>query len=117
VRADLTENKLYHAWRGARAACSPASRSRQSLFLLLERGDEQLPGLRAYSTRVREMLEEFAARAPEGKLVLHVVDPQPFSEEEDRAEQLGLQPANVGRAATPSTSASPAPTASARPIA
>ena len=37
------------------------------------------------------MLEEFAANAPDGKLVLNVVDPLPFSEDEDRAEQFGLQ--------------------------
>ena len=42
------------------------------------------------------MLEEFAASAPDGKLVLNVVDPLPFSEDEDRAEQFGLQAANVG---------------------
>ena len=34
--------------------------------------------------------------APDGKLVLNVVDPLPFSEDEDRAEQFGLQAANVG---------------------
>ncbi len=45
---------------------------------------------------MRETLEEFAANTPDGKLVLHVVDPVQFSEDEDRAEQFGLQAANVG---------------------
>ena len=44
-----------------------------------------------------ETLEEFAAQAPEGRLVLHVVDPVPYSEDEDRAEQFGLQAANIGQ--------------------
>jgi ABC-type uncharacterized transport system involved in gliding motility auxiliary subunit len=42
------------------------------------------------------MVFEWAARGPDGKLVLNIVDPLPFSEEEDRAEQLGLTAANVG---------------------
>ena len=54
--------------------------------------------MRTYAARVREMLEEFEANAPDGKLVLNVVDPLPFSEDEDRAEQFGLQAANVGPA-------------------
>ena len=37
-------------------------------------------------------------RASGGKLKLHVIDPQPFSEEEDRAAEFGLQavPLNQG---------------------
>ena len=37
-----------------------------------------------YATRVREFLEEIAARSG-GKIRLRVIDPQPFSEDEDRA--------------------------------
>jgi len=96
VRADLTENKLYTLGEGTRSVLAGIQEPVNLYFFFSNEATEQLPGLRAYSTRVREMLEEFAARAPEGKLVLHVVDPQPFSEDEDRAEQLGLQPANVG---------------------
>jgi hypothetical protein len=40
------------------------------------------------------MLDELVAHAPDGKLVLHVLDPVPFSEEEDRAEQFGVT--NIG---------------------
>ena len=96
VRADLTENKLYTLGEGTRSVLAGIQEPVNLYFFFSNEATEQLPGLRAYSTRVREMLEEFAARAPEGKLVLHVVDPVPFSEEEDRAEQLGLQPANIG---------------------
>jgi ABC-type uncharacterized transport system involved in gliding motility auxiliary subunit len=41
------------------------------------------------------MLEEFESVAG-GSLILHVVDPLPFSEEEDRATQYGIQPVNLG---------------------
>src|SRR5215203_3859889 len=65
-------------------------------FFFSNEATETLPTLRTYATRVRELLEELVANAPEGKLVLNVVDPLPFSEEEDRAEQLGIQSAGVG---------------------
>ena len=44
-----------------------------------------------------ELLEELEAHAG-GRLVVNVIDPQPFSEEEDRATQLGLQPVSLGTA-------------------
>jgi len=46
---------------------------------------------------VREFLEEIAARAG-GKIRLHVVDPQPFSDDEDRAAEFGLQALPAGNA-------------------
>ncbi len=48
-----------------------------------------MPQVRTYATRVREMLEEMAGRA-NGKLKLEVIDPLPFSEDEDRATAFGL---------------------------
>ena len=67
-------------------------------FFYSNEASESLPTLRTYATRVREMLEQFEASAPAGKLVVNVVDPLPFSEEEDRAEQFGLQGAQLGTA-------------------
>ncbi len=40
--------------------------------------------------RVHEFLDEIVARSG-GKVQLHVIDPQPFSEEEDRAAELGVR--------------------------
>jgi ABC-type uncharacterized transport system involved in gliding motility auxiliary subunit len=44
---------------------------------------------------VREFLEELAARAG-GKVHVTVIDPQPFSDEEDRAAEFGLQSLHAG---------------------
>jgi ABC-type uncharacterized transport system involved in gliding motility auxiliary subunit len=96
VRLDLTENDLYTLGDGTRAVLRDIDEPVNLYLFFSNEATEQLPTLRSYATRVREMLEEFAAYAPDGKLVLNVVDPVPFSEEEDRAEQLGLQGANVG---------------------
>ena len=53
------------------------------------------PELKTYGTRVRELLEELAARS-NGKLRLSIIDPQPFSEDEDRATELGVRGAPAG---------------------
>ncbi|MDH3276066.1 MAG: Gldg family protein, partial [Gammaproteobacteria bacterium] len=63
-----------------------------------DQATEGAPSLRDYANRVREMLEEFA-NTSRGKLRLSVIDPLPFSEEEDRAAQFGLQGVQIG--ATP----------------
>jgi ABC-type uncharacterized transport system involved in gliding motility auxiliary subunit len=44
---------------------------------------------------VREFLEEVSARAG-GKIHLQVIDPQPFSDDEDRAAEFGLQSLRPG---------------------
>jgi ABC-type uncharacterized transport system involved in gliding motility auxiliary subunit len=98
VRVDLTENNLYTLGEGTQAVLDGIEEPINLYFFFSNEATEQLPSLRAYATRVREMLEELEASAPSGKLVLNVVDPLPFSEEEDRAEQLGLQAANIGPA-------------------
>jgi ABC-type uncharacterized transport system involved in gliding motility auxiliary subunit len=46
---------------------------------------------------VRELLEEMAARA-NGKIKFEVIDPLPFSEDEDRASGFGLQAMPVSNA-------------------
>jgi ABC-type uncharacterized transport system involved in gliding motility auxiliary subunit len=96
ARLDLTENNLYTLGAGTRAVLREIDEPINLYFFFSDEATEGLPQVRAFATRVREMLEEFEAAAPDGKLVLNVIDPQPFSEEEDRAEQLGIQGANIG---------------------
>src|SRR5690606_36184019 len=43
-----------------------------------------------YATRVRDLLEEYAAKAGDG-LRLRIIEPEPFSEEEDQAVASGLE--------------------------
>jgi ABC-type uncharacterized transport system involved in gliding motility auxiliary subunit len=96
VRADLTENNLYTLGEGTQAVLDGIEEPINLYFFFSNEATATLPTLRTYATRVRELLEELEANAPDDRLVLNVVDPLPFSEEEDRAEQLGLQSAAVG---------------------
>lgn len=95
MRIDLTENNLYTISPGTRQVLRNIDEPINLYFFFSDSAASDIPFLRTYATRVREMLEEFAAQS-DGKLILHVIDPLPFSEEEDRATQFGLQPVNLG---------------------
>jgi ABC-type uncharacterized transport system involved in gliding motility auxiliary subunit len=62
-----------------------------------EEASRDLPQFRSYARWASELMEEFADRSG-GKLTLKRVDPAPFSPEEDRAAQYGLQAVPVGAA-------------------
>jgi ABC-type uncharacterized transport system involved in gliding motility auxiliary subunit len=98
ARLDLTENGLYTLGAGTHAVLDSIEEPINLYFFFSNEATTNLPTLRTYANRVRETLEELVANAPDGKVVLTVVDPLPFSEEEDRAEQFGLQAANIGPA-------------------
>ena len=97
LRIDLTANRLYTLSPGTRALLSGIEEPINLYLFFSDQATEDLPQLRSYADRVRETLEEFAAES-EGQLILQVIDPQPFSEDEDRAAQYGLQPVNLGNA-------------------
>jgi ABC-type uncharacterized transport system involved in gliding motility auxiliary subunit len=97
LRLDLTENRIYTLAPGTRAVLRGIAEPINLYLFFSDQSTKNLPALRAYEKRVQETLERFVAEAPDGKLVLHVLDPVPFSEEEDRAEQYGLQAANIGQ--------------------
>ncbi len=96
-RLDLTQNRLYTTAPGTDRILAGIKEPINLYFFYSEKTAQQLPQLKSYGTRVREFLEELAARS-NGKLHLHVIDPQPFSEEEDRAAELGVHSAPVGAA-------------------
>ena len=96
-RLDLTQNRLYTTAAGTDRILASIKEPINLYFFYSEKTAQQLPQLYAYGTRVREFLEELTARS-NGKLRLHVIDPQPFSEEEDRAAELGIHGAPVGAA-------------------
>jgi ABC-type uncharacterized transport system involved in gliding motility auxiliary subunit len=98
ARLDLTANGLYTLGKGTKAVLKDIKEPIDLYFFFSNDSTKNLQQIRAYANRVRETLEEFAANTPDGRLVLHVVDPVPFSEDEDRAEQFGLQAANIGAA-------------------
>jgi len=92
---DLTENKLYTISQGTQNILSSLNDQQNLYFFFSEESSRDVPAIRTYANRVREMLEEFAA-ASNGKIRLRVIDPAPFSEEEDMANEFGLTPVPIG---------------------
>ena len=99
-RLDLTENRLYTTAPGTDRILGSIKEPINLYFFFSDKTAQQFPSLKTYGVRVREFLEELAGRS-NGKLRLHVIDPQPFSEEEDRASELGVRGTPIGAASTP----------------
>ena len=91
MRADLTQNKLYTLSKGTQQVLRELKEP-VNLYFYFSRdaAAKQSPLIMPYAARVREFLEEISARAG-GKIHLQVIDPQPFSDDEDRAAEFGLQ--------------------------
>ena len=95
VRIDLTENNLFTLSEGTRNILSELRDPVTLRFYLSRRALERAPGIGSYADRVRALLNEYE-RLSGGKVALHVIDPEPFSEEEDRAVAYGLRGVPLG---------------------
>lgn len=95
ARIDLTESRLYSIAPGTQRIVSSLQEPVNLYFFFSQEASRESPPLRAYAQRVRELLEEMAQRS-NGKLRLAVIDPQPFSEDEDRANEFGLSAVPMG---------------------
>jgi ABC-type uncharacterized transport system involved in gliding motility auxiliary subunit len=90
ARLDLTEQRLYTLSDGTKQVLA-GLKDPVTLRLFYTRSlGSQVPVYGAYADRVRELLEEYAALSS-GKVRLEYLDPEPFSETEDRALAYGMQ--------------------------
>ena len=96
ARVDLTQGSLYTLSEGTRHIIAGVDEPIRLTLFYSDKATQNLPQLRTYYQRVRELLEEIAARS-KGKILLSVIDPLPFSEDEDRATTYGLQAVPVER--------------------
>lgn len=97
ARVDLTDANLYTLSQGSKnIARLPQEPVRLTLYYS-ESLAPQAPMFQSYGNRVKEVLREFA-RSSGGKVLLNVVNPEPFSDAEDQAVAAGLVGVPVGRA-------------------
>lgn len=94
-RVDLTQHRLYTLSPGTLRIIERIDEPLNLKLYYSEQASRELPQFRQYAQRVRELLEELAARS-KGKLTLQVIDPEPFSEAEDEAAAHGLQAVPLG---------------------
>ena len=95
TRIDLTADKLYTLTPGTLQIVDRLHRPLRLTLYFSQHATRDLPQLRSYEQRVREMLQEMVARS-RGRIRLQVIDPVPYSDDEASAEGSGLIAANGG---------------------
>ena len=88
-RLDLTEQQLFTLSEGTRNIIRAIDEPVTLRFYVSRSLASRLPSISGYVARVRDLLQEYEYAA-DGKIILTVIDPEPFSEEEDRAVAYGL---------------------------
>lgn len=96
LRIDLTEDNLYSLSDGTRDIVTNLENPLEIMFFYSESATEDVPQIRSYGTRVQELLREIII-ASNGRLSLNVIDPEPFSEDEDLATEFGIQAVPVSQ--------------------
>jgi len=98
ARIDLTEQGLYTLSDGTKSILGKIEEPIRLRFYFSERASVDFPTVRVQAQRVRELLQDFAARSG-GKITLTITDPEPFSPAEDEAVAEGLRgaPTQDGR--------------------
>ena len=93
-RLDLTEDRLFTLAPATRDIVSNLENPIEMTFFYSDSATEDVPQIRTYATRVQELLGEIVI-ASNGRLSLTMIDPEPFSEDEDLANSFGIQPVPV----------------------
>src|SRR5690606_8917037 len=94
ARIDLTDAQLYTLSDGTRNVIASVPEPITLRLFFSERRAGAAPQLMQYGNRVRELLERYASLS-DGNIRLEVIDPEPFTEAEDRAVAAGLQAASL----------------------
>lgn len=89
AKLDLTENGAFTLSQGTKHIIAQLKEPVTLRFFYSKKVASDYAQIDAYARRVRDMLQEYAARSG-GKIILHEVDPEPFTPEEDEASANGL---------------------------
>src|SRR5215813_4590478 len=89
ARIDLTQQHLYSLSQGTRTMLAELKEPVRFRLFMSSGLTKQAPQLAAFASRVRSLLDSYAAAA-KGNIILEVIDPKPFSEEEDNAVAFGI---------------------------
>lgn len=93
-RLDLTQGSIYSISTGTLSVLEEIDEPIDLYFFFSNKATEGLTPLRNYANRIQNLLKEYE-RYAQGKIKLHIIDPEPFSEAEDKAAEMGLTAAPI----------------------
>jgi len=99
-RLDLTESRLYSISEGTQTTLDHLSEPVEFRFYYSRDAAARVPEVQAYASRVREMLETYAARS-HGRVRFVEINVKPFTDQEDDAEEAGIEPLRPFQGADP----------------
>ncbi|XVJ60640.1 MAG: GldG family protein [Tepidisphaera sp.] len=91
---DLTADRLFTLSDGARSIARGIDEQITLRYYFSSKAAVDNPDVMAHAQRVRELLEEFAKES-KGKIALKIVNPEPYSDDEEQAVRDGLEPIPV----------------------
>jgi ABC-type uncharacterized transport system involved in gliding motility auxiliary subunit len=91
ARADFTANGLYTLSSSAKRVVQRLIEPVELEFVYSRDVGAQYPAIRAHADRVRQLMAEIAAQS-DGRVRVREVQPEPFSDNEDRIVGAGLTP-------------------------
>jgi ABC-type uncharacterized transport system involved in gliding motility auxiliary subunit len=94
-RLDVTQGGLFTLSAGTRNILAKLDEPVQIRFYFSAKGLTGYPSIANYGARVRDLLREYASAA-KGRIDLHIIDPEAFSEAEDQAVADGIQRLPLG---------------------
>ena len=92
LRLDMTQSRLYTLSDAAEEVARGLTEPVELELVYSRQLAAEYPDIRAHGARVRELLNEIAARS-RGKVRMRETDPAPFTREEDRILDAGLEAA------------------------
>lgn len=97
VGVDLTEDKLYSLSTGSKSILENLDTPIELHYFFSDTTSKGMPSLRNYAAQVESLLQKYSELGGDN-IRLNVIDPQPFSEQEDKAAEFGLTAAAIGPA-------------------
>jgi ABC-type uncharacterized transport system involved in gliding motility auxiliary subunit len=90
ARIDLTEDRLYSLSDGSRNILAAIDEPVTLTFYYSDKATKEMQQVRAYAKRITELLNEYEVAAG-GNVIVELIDPESFSEQEDQAVAAGMQ--------------------------
>lgn len=100
VQLDLTEQQLNTLSPGTRQILASVQAPINLRLYFSDSQARELPPLRNYARRIEALLHSYAREAPE-RLTVKVIDPAPYSADEEQAARFGLQGVPLQQGGTP----------------